>query len=203
MGSDRRAVLEWSVATRPLADEADSGDDALVEFLPDGAFVAAVDALGHGSAAAHAATEATEVLRKHASEPLVPLVRRCHEALRTTRGVALSAARFCVTDDSMTWVGLGNVEGRLVRGKPARPATETLLVFGGAAGVQLRRLDAVTHGVEPGDALVFVTDGIDPAFTDSLYADGSAEDLATNILQAHAKSSDDALVLVARYLGRP
>ena len=201
MGSDCGAVLDWSVAARPLAGEAESGDAAVVANLPDGALVAAVDGLGHGTAAARAATVAVELLRKHANAPLVSLIKQCHEALRTTRGVAVSAARFCVRDDTISWVGIGNVEGRLVRWRGAHPSNETLIVFGGAAGVHLQRVHAETHGVQPGDALVFATDGIDACFGDALTTGGSAEEMAREILQRHARPNDDALVVVARYLG--
>jgi len=202
MASNRGAVLDWSVAAQPLAGEAESGDAAVVASLPDGALVAAVDGLGHGPAAARAAKVATEFLRNHANEPLVSLIKRCHEALRTTRGVALSAARFCVRDDTMSWVGIGNVEGRLVRRRRAHPSNETLIVFRGAAGIHLQRVHAATLGVLPGDALVFATDGIDARFGDALTMGRSAEEMAREILQGHAKPNDDALVVVARYLGK-
>jgi negative regulator of sigma-B (phosphoserine phosphatase) len=201
MGSDRPEVLDWSVAAKPFPGEIDSGDDAVVAPLPDGALVAAVDGLGHGAAAAHAAARAVELLRTHATEPLVLLVNRCHEALKGTRGAAMSVARFCVRDDTMTWLGVGNVEGRLVRGRNGHPSNETLIVPGGAAGFQLQRLRTETHDVQPGDTLVLATDGIDFRFADSLDVIGSADEIATGILREHARPNDDALVLVARYLG--
>jgi phosphoserine phosphatase RsbX len=201
MASDRAGVLDWSVAAKPFPGETDSGDEAVVAFLPGGALVAAVDGLGHGTAAARAAARAVELLREHADAPLISLIKRCHEALRTTRGVAMSVARFCVRDDTMTWAGVGNVEGTLIRGRNSHLSTETLIVFGGAAGVHLQRLRTATLRVQPGDALVFATDGVDPRFADSLRLDVDAEEMATNILQAHAKANDDALVIVARYLG--
>jgi phosphoserine phosphatase RsbX len=201
MESDRPAMLDWSVATRPLSGETACGDDAVVALLPDGALVAAVDGLGHGTAAARAAARAVDLLRKHANEPLVSLLKRCHEELRTTRGAAMSVARFCTGDNTMTWAGVGNVEGRLVRQSNAHPSNEALIVLGGAAGVQLQRLRTATLGVQPGDTLVFATDGIDPRFADSLRPNASADKTARTILRAHAKANDDALVVVARYLG--
>jgi negative regulator of sigma-B (phosphoserine phosphatase) len=195
------AILDWSVATQPLAGETESGDDAVIALLDDGALVAAVDGLGHGSAAARAATVATELLREHAEEPLASLLARCHEALRPTRGAAMSAARFCVADDTMTWLGVGNVEGRLLRTGTERPSSETLVPVAGAAGVTVRQVRATTVGVDPGDALVLATDGIDPAFADSLRVAASAKEMARAILEGHAKENDDALVVVARYLG--
>jgi negative regulator of sigma-B (phosphoserine phosphatase) len=102
----------------------------------------------------------------------------------------------------MSWVGIGNVEGRLVRLRRAHPSNETLIVFRGAAGIHLQRVRAATLGVRPGDALVFATDGIDARFGDALTIGRSAEEMAREILQGHAKPNDDALVVVARYLGK-
>jgi hypothetical protein len=201
METDGQAVLDWSVAVEPLAGEAECGDDALVARLPDGALVAVVDGLGHGPAAAEAARRAIELLGNHANEALPSLVKRCHEALRTTRGVAMSAARFSVRDDAMTWVGVGTVEGRLVRQPTAHAPNEELIVFAGAAGVHMQRVYAATVNVQPGDTLVFATDGVDPRFADALRVEPSAANTAKSILQRHGKPDDDALVLVARYLG--
>ena len=194
-------VIDWSVATRPLPGETESGDDAVVALLPDGALVAAVDGLGHGPAAASATAQATVLLEKHAHEPLVLLVERCHHALRTTRGVAMSVARLCVSDNTMTWVGVGNVEGRLVRRHNGHRPHEALVALGGAAGFRVQPLRARTVGIQPGDALVFATDGIESSFADSLDAIDTAKQTATEILRRHAKPTDDALVVVARYLG--
>ena len=113
----------------------------------------------------------------------------------------MSAARFCVDDDTMTWVGVGNVEGRLLRRRESRPAHEALVALAGAAGVNVRYIRAATLGVEPGDTLVLATDGVDPGFADSLSVAGSAKEMARTILEAHARENDDALVVVARYVG--
>ena len=54
----RRHPVEWGVATRCRRGEATSGDLAVVHLLPEGALVAAIDGLGHGSEAARAARKA-------------------------------------------------------------------------------------------------------------------------------------------------
>jgi|ERR671934_1021285 hypothetical protein len=194
-------VLDWSVAVRALAGETESGDDAVVTALPDGALVAAVDGLGHGPEAARATARATELLQLYANEPLASLVERCHEELKATRGVSMSVARFSVRDDTMTWVGVGNVEGRLVRRNNRQRSDEALVSLGGAAGFRVHPLRARTVGIQRGDALVFATDGIESSFADSLDSIDTAEQTASEILRRHAKPTDDALVVVARYLG--
>jgi hypothetical protein len=50
--------------------------------------------------------------------------------------------------------------------------------------------------------VLFATDGIRRDFADSLVPSGSCRNIAEHLLQQYRLGSDDALVLVARYLGR-
>ena len=107
--------LERGEAGEPLAGEERSGDLAVWAPYEGGALVAAIDGLGHGGAAADAAEAAADQFRRHAGEPPETLLKRCHEALRSTRGVVATLAWFDLATAGLTWTGIGNVEGRLVR----------------------------------------------------------------------------------------
>ena len=52
-----------------------------------------------------------------------------------------------------------------------------------------------------GDTLLFTTDGIRPGFADGLNLRDTTRQPADRILANFAKDTDDALVLVVRYLG--
>jgi hypothetical protein len=52
-----------------------------------------------------------------------------------------------------------------------------------------------------GDTLVFATDGVRREFTQRLALGDGPQQLADRILGQYAKGTDDALVLVARYVG--
>ena len=195
-------VVEAAVAARPVAGEERSGDLAVIELLADGALVAAVDALGHGPEAAAAADVAGAVLREFAAAPPRALVERCHEALRKTRGAALSLAAFSASRRDLTWIGVGNVEGRLVRAAPAGAETLASLVnTPGTLGATLPPVSATTVPVERGDTVVFATDGVSRDFADELELTGAAQGIADRILREHGRDGDDALVVVARLLG--
>jgi phosphoserine phosphatase RsbX len=56
--------------------------------------------------------------------------------------------------------------------------------------------------VAAGDVLILATDGIRAGFADGLKLDEPTRILADKILNRHFKGNDDALVLVARYLGK-
>src|SRR5204862_622117 len=96
-----------------------SGDRAVVIVFPDGALVAGIDGLGHGSEAARAARLAAQVIREGPAEDLPLLARRCHEVLQGTRGAAVTLVYVSARPGEMTWLGVGNVEGRVLTGAPA------------------------------------------------------------------------------------
>jgi serine phosphatase RsbU (regulator of sigma subunit) len=182
--------------------EAVSGDVHVVAEFEDGVLVAVIDGLGHGYEAAVAAQAAARILASHAAEPLAALIERCHEGLRGTRGAVMSLASFDARDSRMTWAGIGNVEGLLVRGDPAaqRPR-EGIVLRGGIVGYHLPTVRPCSLPLSAGDTLIMATDGVDSGFGDPLPPRATAQDLADAILARHARGSDDALVLVARYVG--
>jgi len=197
-----QTLLEVGAASASLPGELVSGDVPVVEPFQGGVLVAAIDGLGHGGAAAQAALRAQSVLEDHAGAPLPALFERCHSRLARTRGVAMSLAAFHETDHHLTWLGVGNVEGTLLRAEAAPGAsTESILLLGGVVGYQLPRLRPSTTQVEPGDTLVLTTDGIASGFRHQLRAGEPPQQLADRILAEHRRVSDDALVVVARYLG--
>jgi len=197
-------LLEWGIAALTLPSETESGDSHVVAPFRDGALVAVVDGLGHGSEAAIAARAAITVLQRHAGEAAMPLVRRCHEELRRTRGAVLSIASFNGLNNTMTWLGVGNVEGMLFRASAtALPQREAILLRGGVVGYQLPPLRETVLPVARGDTMIFVTDGIRDGFAEKSPIGRHTGNVADDILARFARHTDDALVLVARYLGRP
>src|SRR5881397_1491503 len=139
-------LIEWGVASLALPGEAESGDRHLVKPVGTGVLVAVVDGLGHGAEAASAAKAAVAALERHATESPAPLLERCHRALKGTRGAVMSVAVFTRPDRSMTWVGVGNVEGLLLYGDGAArsgAARASLVTRGGIVGSELPRLHPV------------------------------------------------------------
>jgi len=195
--------LDWAAAAAPSpADPEDSGDRYLVVPHSRGALVVVADGVGHGPEAAAAAQLAIEVAGRSAHGSPLALLRECHQALRATRGAVVSVASFDDAERTMTWAGVGNVEGVLLRADPrAAPRQESLLLRSGVVGHELPPLAALLLGVEAGDTLVFATDGVRPEFAADLNAQVPPQRLADLILTRYQKGSDDALVLVARVRG--
>jgi len=134
---------------------------------------------------------------------MISLLKGCHGALSGTRGVVMSVASFNARDETLTWLGVGNVEGLLLRAQPTvTPRRESLLLRGGVVGVHLPALSASIIPVMRGDTLIFATDGIRNDFVLAPLALGERpQPLADYILTHWGRGTDDALVLVARWMG--
>lgn len=189
---------KWGLATMPYPGESEYGDWYVVEPFRDGVLVAVVDGLGHGHEAAKATRLAIATLEQYAHEPPEQLFLRCNDVLRPTRGATISMASFDRQRRTMTWLGVGNVSGRLVRADPANDARiDHLVLRGGVVGLNLPQLRPAVIAVASADILVFATDGVRLNFTECLSSDsGPPQSLADQILQRYATDTDDALVLV-------
>jgi serine phosphatase RsbU (regulator of sigma subunit) len=197
-------LVEYGVAKFVLPGQGESGDLHLVCCNQNGILIAAIDGIGHGEEAASAAKTAVSVLKTGADEPVISLLQRCHEGLRSMRGVVLSLASIDPVHGMMTWAGVGNVQGALMRAGARKGAVqEVLMLRGGVVGSQLPALQAAVLPVAKGDTLVFVTDGIRGEFAESLSALESPQRAADKILEGYCRGNDDALVLVVRLTGIP
>jgi phosphoserine phosphatase RsbX len=203
VSEEPHAIVDWAVATLALEGEYESGDLHVVAPFEGGALVAAIDGLGHGPEAAVAARGAADALERHAARPITELFQRCHESLRATRGAVITLASFNgAAGGTMSWAGVGNVEGTLLRAHPGdeRPR-ESVMLVGGVPGHQLPALRPYELPVWPGDTLVLATDGVRGGYLDLIAASDPPQQIADHVLAEYGKGTDDALVLVARYLG--
>ncbi|WP_431968730.1 SpoIIE family protein phosphatase [Nocardia sp. bgisy134] len=195
--------IEWAVAGRALPGQHISGDRCVVLDAGGGAVLFAVlDGLGHGAAAADAADRAAQVLAENRSEPLDVLMVLCHRAMADTRGAAVSLALFDVKD-TICWLGVGNVDSRVLTASPAGLTVRAaVLLTGGIVGYRLpQNLQPQTVQVRAGDLLLMTTDGIVTESAEGIDLSRSTAEITADILARHAKDTDDALVLAARHRG--
>ncbi|MHB1709980.1 MAG: SpoIIE family protein phosphatase [Acidimicrobiales bacterium] len=195
-------AFEWAIAQTPLPGETTIGDVAVVGRI-DGTFLlATIDGLGHGEDAAAAAIVAAEIVRTHVIEPLDDLLTLCHQAMRSTRGAAITLARVETGAGLLSWVGVGNVEAFLLRNALQGPTVvDGPVLSGGIVGFDLPQLSVRTVELRRGDLVVLATDGIDYRFVEHLRFGMDVGGLAEHIVATYAKGTDDALVLVSRYRG--
>ena len=203
-------VIQYGVAASPHPDESQSGDAYAVIPTPGGILVGVIDGLGHGAQAAQAAATAVATLQRYAGESVIALIRRCHEAEKSTRGAVMSLADFNARDHTMTWISVGNVDGLLLHpDSHSTSSHECVVMRGGVVGDNLPVLHAEVLPVSPGDVLIFVTDGIKRGFEQGLSITASPrfsltappQEIANQICTHWNKGTDDALAFVARYRG--
>jgi serine/threonine protein phosphatase PrpC len=196
----RDLKIETAFATLPLPGQAESGDLCLIKRVGKGTLVAVVDGLGHGQEAASAAHAAVAALDRHSREPLIDLVRRCHEALVGLRGVVLGLAFLDPQAATMAWLGVGNVGGLVLRADLGnRPSRITLVPNAGFIGAEQAHPTTRSVPLALGDTIVLFSDGIKDGFAESLVLTNTPQEIADFVITRHLKGNDDALVLVARY----
>jgi len=196
--------MEWAAEARPRPGESICGDRMIaVDIDGTGALMGVLDGLGHGADAAEAAKCGVDVLRSGCAEPLGALVQRCHEALSSTRGAAMTLAHIDFRTDTLSWVGIGNVAADLVAKHPAGvEVRSSARLAGGIVGYRIP--ETVTPQkvpIRPGDLLVIASDGIVEGYLDDIDFSAPSLAIAEHMLHRHAQDNDDALVLAARHRG--
>ena len=200
----RIGPLEWAVAGRPLPGEDVSGDAWVAcDTGGNSALFAVIDGLGHGADAAVAAQRAVAVITDNSGEPVDVLMLLCHEALTDTRGAAISLSIIRFDDPVLHWASIGNVSSSLVAIAPGGLETRAAaLLTGGIVGYRMPSIvvpPAVP--IKTGDLLIMASDGISGEHVDAVDPTKSEELIAAEILARRARSTDDAVALVARYRG--
>jgi phosphoserine phosphatase RsbX len=208
MNTGTLGPLEWSVSERPATGEVTSGDAYAIEASGDEmTLITVVDGLGHGPPAASASARVLEVVHEERNQELPRIFERCDAALHGDRGAVMTMA--LVTHPrgapaTFTWLGVGNVQGVVVRAAGSAPqAREWLLLRAGLIGGRLPALRTKTLPLALGDVIVLATDGIQLAFGASIRPSDTVPTIGATVLSTHGRFDDDALVLVARYRGWP
>jgi len=200
-GTQSTQLLEWGIASHSLDRDAGSGDCYVVKPIPTGVLLAVVDGLGHGKQATEAARLAVATVHEYFQGSIIPIFSRCHERLKGTRGVVMSLVLFSGAARTITWAGVGNVEGLLIRRIGSGVRQDSLLLGSGVIGDRLPPVRASTITISSGDAVILSTDGIRTGFDERVSLGSAPQQMANAILASHRRHDDDALVLVARYVG--
>lgn len=192
--------IETAFANLPLPGQSESGDLCLIKRVGKGTLLAVVDGLGHGQEAASAAHAAVGAIDKYSREPLIDLVRRSRDALVGLRGVVLGLAFLDPQAATLTWLGVGNIGGILLRADVGnRPSRITMVPNAGFIGGEPATPTARSVPLALGDTIILFSDGVKEGFAETLALANSPQEIADLIITRHVKGNDDALVLVARY----
>jgi anti-sigma regulatory factor (Ser/Thr protein kinase) len=184
----------------PLAGEEESGDGWAASCDLDGATLLGVDGLGHGPEAAKAARAAIHALERRPSAAPSEVLQTAHEALRITRGAALSVARIDYSGGDVRFAGIGNVNCVVHDGNARR----ALISHNGIVGANMRKVQEFTTDCPPGALVILHSDGVQTQWDLADYPGLTVRApvlVAGIMMRDFVRGRDDALVLVGRRRG--
>lgn len=191
---------EVAIYGRTLTGESVSGDDAAFARTEETLTIAVLDGLGHGPPAREASRAGIDAARALGSRSLSELFDAAGTAMRRTRGAVIAVARIDERTMTIEHAGIGNIRTQIIGPKHASVLSSAPGVLGHAEPAR-RRLREEHVRLEPQDIVVMSTDGIAHRAT---LANTSELLRKHPMFAAHAlskafgKTTDDALVLVAR-----
>ncbi len=179
--------------TRPVRGQLICGDTFATVTRKDCTLVVLADGLGHGPEAAAASQAFCELVRTADSGLPERIFAESEQALSKTRGAVASMIRIDNNRQTVTFIGVGNVEMRAVSREPMHPITSP-----GILGRKVRKLRPMVYSAHPGDLFVLFTDGISGRFSLADFAHLPCQALAERLLADFGKYHDDAACAVLR-----
>ena len=186
----------WGSVAVPYPGETVCGDACDALDTEKGRTLMVADGLGHGPDAAHAAVEAIRLFKRHQSRSVPELLDYLHAGLRSTRGAALSIARFDHGAGKVMYGGIGNISGAIIEGTSVR----RMVSLNGTAGHNARKVQTFDYPYQSG-VVVMVSDGIATGWSLARYPGVATLHptlIAALVYRDFTRHRDDASVLVAR-----
>jgi hypothetical protein len=155
------------------------------------------DGLGHGPLAAAASNLAVTTFARLGRRQPDDVIKAIHDALRVTRGAAVSVARLDFGGDLTTFCGIGNVSGNLLLGGAIR----RMVTLNGTAGAAARRIQSFDYPLERGSVALLYSDGLVSSWTLEAYPGLLSRDpalIAGVLYRDFVRGRDDVTVVVAK-----
>ncbi|MFQ4135960.1 SpoIIE family protein phosphatase [Nodosilinea sp. PGN35] len=192
--------LALGAVAQPKPGEEVSGDAWAWQGDERRCLLLVVDGLGHGPAAASAAAMAVEVFYEHHQQSPQRIVEAAHRALRSTRGAALAIAAVNFEQQTLCFVGIGNIAASLYS------ATEqhSLVSYNGTVGHEVRKIQAFTYPWYANSLLVMHSDGISTQWKLDRYPGLSQTHpslIAGVLYRDFRRDRDDGTIVVAKGTG--
>jgi anti-sigma regulatory factor (Ser/Thr protein kinase) len=190
---------EVGILGRAFEEEPMSGDHAAFVRTSGALVVTVVDGIGHGPLARDAADRAVEAWRERAGLSPAAILDACEDELAGTRGVVMAVARLDEDLAAIEHAAVGNVTTRLDGHRRSRSLAGSASTLG-ARGAR-KRVAVESGALDDGEVLLMFTDGLTSRAGLSDEADLFREHpivIAQRLLADFGRTTDDALVLVAR-----
>ena len=201
------SLVEWAVGRQSRQQTSGKSEShrahiPLLKATPSGIICALIDGVGQDAAAERAAQLAAAPFEEYTHQSLTELFARADKAGAASGGVAVTAAMFNVGFNTISWFGVGHVQGTLFRRSPAAdPRYHKLELVSGLLGTGQVRLRESCLPIKPGDLLIFATENISQSFVEALPIDGKPRLVADQLMAKYCTPDTDSAMIVVRYLG--
>jgi anti-sigma regulatory factor (Ser/Thr protein kinase) len=187
----------WGAVSVAMPGQDVCGDSWSVEANGATTYLVA-DGLGHGQDAADASVEAVRLFHRFSGHRVPTLLDYVHGGLRSTRGAAVSIARFDPATRRVIFSGVGNVAGVLASDGMLR----RMVTMPGTAGHVARKIQSFDYPFE-GGLIVLNSDGIGTSWNFTRYPGIQSSHpalIAAIIYRDFGRKRDDATVLVGKWV---
>lgn len=192
-----KTPFDFGAVCVPVKGERDCGDLWQVAEFGGRLLATVVDGLGHGIDAAEAAEEAVRIFDSNLSHTPCAILERTHDALRKTRGAAMSIAEYNFEKPCVRFAGIGNVGAAMISSE----RQQSMVSHNGTLGAQIRRCQEFEYSLPASSTLVMHSDGLLSSWDLKPYKGVSRKDpviTAALLYRDFSRGRDDATVLVVR-----
>jgi hypothetical protein len=196
---DKPRVARLGAICIPYPGEVVSGDSWTATLGDRRSVITVVDGLGHGVFAAEAARTAIGV-RSTEDQSAAERLEALHGALRATRGAAAAVAAIDNERALVTYAGVGNIAGLIIRPNGQTQATVSLA---GIVGHDVRRIQPFDYAWPRGSVLVMHSDGLSSSWRLDHHPGLLSRDpalIAGVLMRDFSRGRDDATVVVLKDL---
>lgn len=189
--------LEFSAISIPKDGEDINGDGYEIKLLNNGGAILLVDGLGHGINAFEASSEAIKIFENHFTEKPLNLMERINKALFHTRGCAGVIALISTTDNTINFVGIGNISAFIIDDYTRK----TMVSQNGIIGENIYRIREYIYNFNDNSVFIFHSDGISANWNLKDYPGIEYRDpsiLAGILYRDFARGNDDLTVIVGK-----
>jgi anti-sigma regulatory factor (Ser/Thr protein kinase) len=188
----------WGAVSIAMPGQDVCGDSWSV-LANDSTTLFVADGLGHGEDAAEASVEAVRLFHRFGGHQVGTLLDYIHGGLRSTRGAAVSIARFDPKSHRVAFAGVGNVAGALATDAGT---LRRMVSMPGTAGYNARKIQVFDYPFDRG-LIILASDGISTSWNLGKYPSIQAVHptlIAAILYRDFGRRRDDATVLVGKWV---
>jgi len=192
---DRAKDVRVGVSQHSLHDDPACGDSWHVTLANQRLSALVVDGLGHGEEAERAAKAGVHAFAQAPFSAPEQLLGELHFVMAATRGGAVAIAQYDGADDTLAFIGIGNIGATLVGGDRPRG----LASHPGIVGGQYRKGQVFNYAHVKGNLLIMFSDGLQSRWNLQAYpglAHRHPAVIAAVLHRDFSRGRDDVTVLV-------